>query len=338
MRRRLLAGSALTLAAGALVLMPATTAGAVDSLVVGSWSTAGTKGMHVSSDPSGQTAVSAVRFNLAQGESAPVLTLTVDSNRNPQAAPISACITNFQWQPVDGGPFASRPAPDCGAGIVHGELSSDGKQMTFGLSDFVRDGLVNVVLFDEDVPSGLPAPLPATAHPIVDVSFQQPTPASVAVQTEASPDAGATAGTDFAPLPTEEPAASYSAPAPEPLPASVYSPAPAATTPTPARRQVAAPPATTPLAVNPLRPIRDKTDVRNRLIAGLVFVDLVGLWWWWSYRQPARAATGAAEPRPEPRPHITLHDDPAIVLAQAEKAGRLRRTPRGSRGTVPALR
>ena len=74
-------------------------------------------------------------------------------------------------------------------------------------------------------------------------------------------------------------------------------------------------------------------DDRARLIAAFVFTDLVGAWLWFSFRAARQQLASPEAAERAVRPRIGLHDDPARVLAEAE------RDPAGARrGSPPPLR
>jgi hypothetical protein len=72
-------------------------------------------------------------------------------------------------------------------------------------------------------------------------------------------------------------------------------------------------------------------EARDRLLAAFVFVDLLAGWWWLERRR-------AAAVDPDARPRISLHDDPASVLAaHAAQVARIARRP-ATAVDVPPLR
>jgi hypothetical protein len=74
-------------------------------------------------------------------------------------------------------------------------------------------------------------------------------------------------------------------------------------------------------------------DDRARLIAAFAFTDLVAAWLWFSFRAARQQLVAPEESERPARPRIGLHDDPARVLAEAQ-----RRAPADRRGTPPPLR
>jgi hypothetical protein len=113
-------------------------------------------GLVVAGAPDGATAIAAVRFQLEDGESAPVLVLGVD--RQTAAAPpvIAACFAGSAWQPETGGAWDHKPTAACSRGAVNGILASDGASYSFPLQPLVLGQVVDVVIVP-GVVDGLPA-------------------------------------------------------------------------------------------------------------------------------------------------------------------------------------
>lgn len=231
------------MAAGALASTPVARASAT-GVQVGVWSEAQPDGgslpyppqvpaggLWVSSAPTGPTAISAVRFTLDDGDTAPVVTLSVakitappDSPASSSAVPMLACRTTSPWTPTDPaspGPWSTRPTYDCSAGQVGGVLSSDGSTVTFDLTTIAPAGAaVTVAIVPGTVANAVPAapaPLPVTpgalpappaplpappdptassAWPAFDAAFAPLTAGSIAVVP------GAPAGTPSADAPS----------------------------------------------------------------------------------------------------------------------------------------
>jgi len=95
-------------------------------------------GFMVGADPSGPNAVAALRFALADDDSAPVLTLTVAPNGNLNGASdaVVACATASPWKPESPGNWANKPAGRCDTN-AKGTLSEDAKTVTFALTPLV---------------------------------------------------------------------------------------------------------------------------------------------------------------------------------------------------------
>lgn len=148
-------------------------------------------GLEVAANASGPQAVAAVKFTLADGESAPVLTLKVAQAQPQSQVVIEACqipAAAGGWTPpAGGGPGAlsSAPKPDCAGGLVSGALSADGATMTFDLTLMPSDGgIVDVLLQPSKVPSpaaGTAPGAPNDMYPDFDASFQPVEAAAIAV-------------------------------------------------------------------------------------------------------------------------------------------------------------
>lgn len=230
-------------------------------------------GLLVERAPDGATAVSALRFRLADGETDPVLTLTVASGQSSGAA-IAACPTGrVGWNGAQGGRWDSAPSWDCEQGRVDGEASDDGSTWSWSLAPLVReDGVLSVMLVD------------ATATPF-HVAFEAPSASSLSTTTAPpppppapDPDPGpppaqqppsASSGSStFAPPPPTQagpPAADPAPPAPE-----VADPAPAAPVAQPPAEPVAAPAA----PVVPAQGVSPLAAGLMGLIGGLLLTDL----------------------------------------------------------------
>jgi hypothetical protein len=95
--------------------------------------------------PAAPTAVSALRFHLAAGDSVAALALPVAAGG--RADDVRAYATTATWQPVQGGPLAEAPAPDV-TRYCAGRLSADGTTLLF--PDIGRlvteDGLLSLLL------------------------------------------------------------------------------------------------------------------------------------------------------------------------------------------------
>lgn len=258
-------------------------------------------GLWVSSNASGPQAVSALRFSIGEGESAPILTLAVHGSAPVATGSVLACPTAAPWGPGDAQPFAKRPAPDCATVSVSGVASGDGKRMAFDLSLFPPATTYDVVLLagTAPLPVGLqpPVAVPVTVPtvqpaPTVDVTFEPPALDAVTVLT---------APVSTAPAPTS-PSVSE-APATATVDRGATSPV--ATTP----RRTTTP--TTALARRratasvPLQRVASKEDRTDRVLAALVFVALAGWAWRLSFSggmpaMPARATIYGAAPTSSP--------------------------------------
>jgi hypothetical protein len=265
----------------------------------------------IAADPTGPLAMAAMRFEMAEGEAAPIVTLELSRHTNPTAVSLLACPVTETWEPVDGGAWSARPKYDCTNGSVAGAFSLDDTRVQFDLSSIATTRVVDVAIFTGTAPPAvtlpaLPVPvpgLPVTTPPtpnapgVVDVVAGKPTAESI----------------DVLPLPLQpevpaaEPAFEPEAPfefAEDFVTDVVELPAPAVPAP-----RAGAP--VTPVYVVPgasnrgLAPLT-VDDGATRAIAGAVFA-LLAIWWW-------RLASGAPITG---RPRLALGDDPALLPAPA---------------------
>jgi hypothetical protein len=143
-------------------------------------------GLYVAGAPDGAKAIAAVRFGLAEGESNPVLTLTVAENgdQGGDGAVLGACVAGSAWGGGEnGGPWEAKPNAACASGSVQGIRSEDGTSWTFGLAPLVVAGEVNVV-----ITPGTIAP-DAPAGSTFSLAFNPPTSAAL-VTTSGSGSSG----------------------------------------------------------------------------------------------------------------------------------------------------
>lgn len=106
-------------------------------------------GLLVERGPDGATAVAAVRFGLSEGETDPVLELTVASGESTGAV-IAACPTRRAgWPGEQAGRWDAAPGWDCEAGRVDGVPSDDGSTWSWALAPLVGEGgVISVALVD----------------------------------------------------------------------------------------------------------------------------------------------------------------------------------------------
>ncbi len=280
-------------------------------------------GLYVSASPSGPQAVSALRFSLGDGESAPTLQLKIAQMESADAAaaaglnatPVLACPAKGNWKVPDGGAgdLSSAPAADCAKGSVNGELSSDGKTMTFDLSLLDQGDTVDIVLVPGEVnaPGGGTVPgAPTSTYPAFDIAFDKVTAGQVEVRSSGTSGlsgtgAGSPSDAGGPPPPSTQ--------APPPMPSGAFEPAqPSAPgldqSPVVAGndRQPAAPPQlampSRPVAAQPV----ERWD-RKRIILVLLVAD-IGLFYWWDAKR--RAESGA-------RPRRNLFDPPPVRDTEA---------------------
>lgn len=182
-------------------------------------------GLSVAVAPDGDVAWSAVRFQMDESESAPMLVLTVANDLGGQVAAIDACLANVRWRGGVAQRWDTRPQPQCDDGAVAGVRSEDGATWTWDLATLVgEDGQVDVML------------VPGADAQSFQQDFDAPTDASLETTvTPTGPDPVAPPpvvppAQDSAPPP---PATPDAAPAPLPPPPVAVAPPSAASPPAP---------------------------------------------------------------------------------------------------------
>lgn len=244
-------------------------------------------GLMVAGTPEGATAIAALRFELGEDETMPVLSLAIERESGGAAAILAACLTGSAWQPAAAGNWGDKPFAACSEGSVNGVLSDDATSFTFALGPLLTNGLIDVVLVPGTVEG---APEGANGSPF-EVVFKAPTAASLQTTSGTPPDSasfdvpgiggdsgfgdpGAGTGGDSFSAPETTPSADFSAPT-----------SPSASFQTPTTPEVAAPAftpavepesqgltATAPAVERATRPIAatpaDTTD--PRVLAGIV--------------------------------------------------------------------
>jgi len=268
-------------------------------------------GLWVSGTDAAPSAIAAVRFQLADTEAAPALTLKVHSqvpaaqlsSASGVAPIVLACPSTKPWTRASAGAWNARPTYDC-ASPAHGNLSADGSTLTFDLGALVTNGTVDVVFVPG--PGAAPIPVQPPALPGVttpaqpsalDFTFEAlgadavhvspTTPAGdtsspdVGAATSPAPDLGTLA--DFGSV-ASPPAFNYAASAVQP------------STGTAAGSQ----PAVAPGSLTPqLREVSEAALKENHGYRALAVI-LLGVLLWWAWRQ-------ATPPRPGRR---TIYDGP----------------------------
>lgn len=180
LRAALLAGAAV------FVAMAPTAAGAADAVDAGWWWKAQSGqlvplppppgvpegGLVVQSAVDGATAIAAVRYQMGDDETAPVLRLRLaeSGNEAAEAAIVLACPTTTPWESGSAQPWEEKPQPDCSRQAV-GALAEDGTTMSFDLSAVAPASLVDVVLVPGTV-EGLPEGINGASFTLV---FEAPT-------------------------------------------------------------------------------------------------------------------------------------------------------------------
>jgi hypothetical protein len=367
---RWLAAGVLLGPAASLWLFAAPPAHAVENVETGVWwrnetgaaavpapSRVPAGGLWVSSDPSGPSAISAIRFALSDFEGYPTVTLhianLVAAPATPATAgslPLLACVVTTPWTapPTSPGVWSDRPTYDCTKGSTAGQLSPDHSTLAFNLTNLPAERSYDLALVpgtDNTITGALPpapvatppppqppAPLPtvpdpnqAASSPTFDATFQPLTQSDISAVPAASslgPESPAQ------PVPTAmTPTADYGV-APAPLTGAAYPSTPSPPTPVPS---LAAPPAALRTGT-PAAPLANfaRTSTTARIIAAAVFGALA-MWAW----QILSAGDPTAVAVSRGRKSLTLNDPVALP----ERTGPRKRFTRGPRiGTPPALR
>lgn len=108
--------------------------------------------------PDGATAMAAIRFSLAAGESPARLELRLREGSQLSAdASILACPVTTAWAPADAGEWNAKPKPDETA-CTAGQVAADGASVSWDASGLAKAGVVDVAIVPGQV-SGLPAGL-----------------------------------------------------------------------------------------------------------------------------------------------------------------------------------
>ncbi|MFZ6005207.1 MAG: hypothetical protein ACOYXM_14875 [Actinomycetota bacterium] len=144
--------------------------------------------------PDGATALAAIRATLSQGQTNPVLTLTVaaDGDQGGETAVVLACQTGSSWSGGDAQVWDSKPKPDCSVS-VQGQRSPDGATWTFPVGALQFNNDVNVILV-----AGTDPALPAGANgSVFSLTFEQPTTASIQTTGGSTPPPTFSSGGSF---------------------------------------------------------------------------------------------------------------------------------------------
>jgi hypothetical protein len=261
-------------------------------------------GFEVASNASGPQAVAALRFSLADGESAPVVTLKV-AQAQPQAQiVIEACAIaagSSGWAPPPGGgpgALADAPKPDCSNGLVAGAVAADGSTVTFDFSGMAGGSPQVDVVFQPGLvasPAAGTAPgAPDSIYPTFDAAFQPVDAGQIAVQIAAGSESGAP------PVGATSGGAAYAAPPPAtgqqltvPLPAAADNSgaAPVVASPQPSPGRIAAAPAAL---------VTTKRNLRLLFGIGMLASDLMFVLLWLDRRSPG----------PQDRPLTSIYHPP----------------------------
>lgn len=123
--------------------------------------------LRVANDPAGTAAVTAVRFQLDEGEEDPTLVLRVAGDPVPEGAALKACPATSEWTGAEGAPLSEAPTFDCEAGTSLGLVAGDGTAVAFDLSQLALSTTVDVVI----------SPAPTGESPVTDtfaIDFETP--------------------------------------------------------------------------------------------------------------------------------------------------------------------
>lgn len=100
----------------------------------------------VEGGPGGATAITALRWTLDEGETAPTLTITpADGSATPPNLVLQACAATSPWEESAGGPFDEAPTYDC-ASAVEGTVAEDGSSIELALAPLLQGTTLDVVL------------------------------------------------------------------------------------------------------------------------------------------------------------------------------------------------
>lgn len=247
-------------------------------------------GLWVTDDPSGDQAVSALRFVPPSGETPVELRLTIaESTGEPT---VVACPAASAWEPVDGGAWDDRPDAACDVAVATGTIA-DGV-LTVPLSTF-GDGPVDIVLLPDVAASGY---FSISFAPPDDRAFT--TSSSPAPATSAAPRPASSPVPTVAPRPAavtyEPPPSGFATPAfePPPEPDDAFASVP-----------VVSAPSSTDVPAPPARGTREP----------LAVVALVIVAAGWAYR--GRAALRSAVDHPLSAGNAAFSRHPARAAARA---------------------
>ena len=146
----------------------------------------------VADAPDGETAITALRFTLAEGDTAPILTLKAANEVNGSGMKIVACPALTPWAPGDAQPWDARPSANCAATQAVGSRADDGT-WTFALTGFSDGNSYDVVLQPAEPEAG-------AVRTLGSVTFEKPGPEAVTATPSSS-----SGDFTFEPAPVEEP-------------------------------------------------------------------------------------------------------------------------------------
>lgn len=251
----------------------------------------------VESTPEGAVAITAIRWELADGDSTPSLTLPIGpgSTLNPQSI-VLACRAAAPWSPPDGGAgtWNAKPLVD-GTRCVNGVISDDLSTIAFGLQPLVSGTALDIVLTPGKdpalaPPAGVPEPPVQADRSTFRWTFPAPdTSVLEVIEGDFTQGAGDKVVTPD-PIEVEVPVADNAPAAP---PTTAFQP-PTTTAPP---VEVAAPalaPEDLGMAAPTVRPAASIGTGANRTI-GFVFLVLaaaMAAWAYWSDKRAAAALIG----------------------------------------------
>lgn len=152
--------------------------------------------LHVQGVPAGATAIAAVTFTLAEGETSPVLTITPDATSViPPGALILACRAAVEWVPPASlpGAWETKPLVDCSRSVQ--AQPGDGGKLVFPLQPLLDETLLDVVIVPGMDPT-IAATAPEAAGSVFSLTFATPTVADL-VTTPGLPPTSSDFGSDF---------------------------------------------------------------------------------------------------------------------------------------------
>jgi hypothetical protein len=277
-------------------------------------------GLFVANDPTGPSAVSALRFSAADGTPG---TLRLRFASTPVGTPkIVACRVTGAWQPAVNGPMSQAPSYDC-ADAVAGSVGADGVTVTWELpGSFATLGAVDVAL------------VPAPDAGSFQAPFSKPSPdAFTSAGTTGGDETGGGAVPESAPV--EEPApADFGAPVEFPGGTTFDLPPPPAPAPPPTSAAVGTPAARGgEVALFPAAPVgAPAPGGRGDQILGFSLLAVVGAALWLLGDRPARAPRligGAASAPPVAGPAAARSGSAAGATGAGRARARLRRAGSG---------
>jgi hypothetical protein len=147
-------------------------------------------GLYIASTAQGASAIAAVQFSLAEGESAPVLTLKVAANgeQGGDVAVIAACPSGSAWGGGSASSWDAKPSVACNLGSVAGQRDATAGTWTFPLAPLVTGNEVDVVL-TPGVVGGAPDGAPPV-YPTFSLAVEKVTDASLATTPGGSTSTG----------------------------------------------------------------------------------------------------------------------------------------------------